>query len=711
MRRFSLVLFFVLLPAYASATGCSVSGFSIIFINGVFDTKSQADLNSEALQNSLGYKLNNEPVTVFTGYNQTHLSGGGDILETKFPALDQYDLDTILMQIQPEVTTQKVLVVGHSQGAQYANKIYDYLTTHGLSKDSVAVYVVATPERYVAGGGKYINYGLDQIINSLAKLGGFNIPPANLDFTDFPPGVGPEGATQGHGFVDIYLAGAGDRMVSEMKQEMSQLKASGTTAADGCFDVPKKGVSYVASREALALADPLTGDLVFAGKIAVQATVIAYKGISAAVGFAGSALGSIFSHADSAPHDSTPTDFDIVGHIYGSSLNAKDVKELLGESQGGAVALALHNTDDTAPPAHDGEVLGAGTEATTTTATTTAAVQESTPTPAVLPQSPAGSASATGTQDPLNAAPSAPVTPSLASVSSDGFTYTPRDVWPINIVLMFNTDIATATVSIDLPIIGSGGAGDVTAHYELGDCNDSDAKTLCVSYTPSNYMNETFQHLTITASTTAGALITDSNHFFTVDTSAPFVTLNSPIYTNSQLPTITGLHSDPIPMDLSINGKMYTFTQSGNFSFKIPAGDELPEGTYDVVASTSPDSNGNVATSTAHGTLVVDTTPSVLTVLSGPGVGNTVGGSGTTPAVLVLSSSDVVAAGTTTVTFSASDTNLTWAGCAFDSDTTSDCLSTLSLSKSLDPGLHSYHIDLNDKAVNVTEIDVTFTVQ
>ena len=64
-----------------------------------------------------------------------------------------YDLKTILMQIHPEVTTtRKILLVGHSQGTFYTNAIYRYFLEHGMPEGSVAVYNLATPAAYVEGG-------------------------------------------------------------------------------------------------------------------------------------------------------------------------------------------------------------------------------------------------------------------------------------------------------------------------------------------------------------------------------------------------------------------------------------------------------------------------------------------------------------------------------------------------------------------------------
>src|SRR3989344_1458667 len=209
---FLLILFF--LPLFVEAAVCSDQGYTAVFINGVFDTKDHAQENKRSLKSKLGGSFNNESITYVVGYNQTHLAGIGDFIETNFPVFDDYDLNTILMQMHADVTTRKILLVGHSQGSVYANKIYEYLVAHGVPAQDVAVYAVATPASYVARGGKYITYTVGQ----------------------------------GHSFIDIYLGGFGTRTVGDMQGAMAQLASAEGTAKDGCFDPPGKTLAYRAQR-------------------------------------------------------------------------------------------------------------------------------------------------------------------------------------------------------------------------------------------------------------------------------------------------------------------------------------------------------------------------------------------------------------------------------------------------------------------------------
>src|SRR3989344_9700585 len=167
-----LTLFLFLLPAIASAS-CLKEGFTIVFVNGIFNTRQQADASVRTLSDYLGQEFNGEPLTVQTGYNPSHLAGLGDLVQVAVQSfgtsVSTFDRDTILLQIHPEVTTRKLLLVGHSQGTLYTNDMYGYLTTQGGEpKSSVGVYNVATPASYVAGGGAYLTSDSDYIIKDYA---------------------------------------------------------------------------------------------------------------------------------------------------------------------------------------------------------------------------------------------------------------------------------------------------------------------------------------------------------------------------------------------------------------------------------------------------------------------------------------------------------------------------------------------------------------
>src|SRR3989344_3266431 len=245
-------------PVVAQAYSCSKNGYTVVFVNGIFNNKQEAESNEVALSKILKSNLSGETITYKLGYNQTHVGGLGDLIEMSFPAFDQYDLDTILTQMHADVTTRKILLVGHSQGAVYANKIYEYLVTHGVPAEDVAVYAAATPDSYVAGAGKYISYSLDDTIQVLAKQFGMSPLPENVNFLDFlnsPDNTG-SGLVQGHSFIDMYLGGFGSRMVADMRSEMTGLKSTAGAATVGCFDPPKLTFAHRVVGSVFAHADP-----------------------------------------------------------------------------------------------------------------------------------------------------------------------------------------------------------------------------------------------------------------------------------------------------------------------------------------------------------------------------------------------------------------------------------------------------------------------
>jgi hypothetical protein len=348
----SFLLAFVA-PVIAQAA-CSTNGYSLIFINGIFSTEKKAQLDKQTLKEILPKQINNQPLTVQLAYNQSHLAGAGDLFEAYFPSFDTYDLNTILLQIHGEVTTRKLLIVGHSQGAMYANKMYEYLVTHGEPSTALAVYAVATPDSYVAGGGRYLTYTLDPVINRVRLIKGLKPLPPNIDLVDLSSSV----PVEGHSFTNQYLAGAPDRITSDIKAELSALQATSATEAGDCFTPPEVTLGRKVEGVALAVADPVA-DVARAGvAVTYQGTTLA---LNAAVGLAktgysaaASALASIggfFSspQVNPAAPENYEKNFQIVKSLYGSSLDKADYEELNGV-QGGAVATALTPVVSTRPP-------------------------------------------------------------------------------------------------------------------------------------------------------------------------------------------------------------------------------------------------------------------------------------------------------------------------------------------------------------------------
>jgi len=346
-----------------------------VYVNGVFDTEQQAETDKNRLQKLYGSEHQGQPITFQLGYNPTHLAGAGDLAQSAAQitgwfggSLSNYDLDTILMQIYPEVATRKLLVVGHSQGALYGNEMYWYLTTHGEPAEAVGVYAVGTPGTMVAGDGAYINSDNDTVINLLRTIES-NVLPANY----YIPLVGADASstTAGHSFVDAYLAGAPDKIVGDIDSELSGLKASDSGAGD-CFTPPADSLGYKVQTVAFAVADP-TSDVVKTGAIvATDATVaVAKSAYTLALGATQFLSDSIqVTTAPPTPQAAGEKNFEILKKLYGSSLDEQDYKDLAGSSsQGGAAIVATLHADEVPVEINGGFVEGTSTSLSTGTST------------------------------------------------------------------------------------------------------------------------------------------------------------------------------------------------------------------------------------------------------------------------------------------------------------------------------------------------------
>lgn len=410
-------------PVFVQASSCSEKGYTVVFVNGVFDTEDEAKYDAKKLGFILGSQFNNQPVTVQVGYNQTHLAGLGDLVEAYFPSFDQYDLNTILLQIYPEVNTRKLLLVGHSQGSVYANRMYEYLTAHGEPTEAVGVYAVATPESYVAGGGKYLTYALDSVIGSLKELGKFKPLPANVDILDLPSG--PDIPVRGHSFIDQYLAAFSTRIVADINGELAQLQPTQASDTGGCFDPPPRGLGYKVQQVTFAIADPTAGAIKVGGVAAYKGAVavihtagsLAQAGLDLFGGAVATVRGIIPGFATIVTDTShTEKNFGVLKVLYGSSLSQKELSELLGSKQGAAAV--------TAP---SGIVAGVetGPAPNTTPPETppTAPPPVSTPTPPAPLHTPAASHPDLGTTPFV--APVPPVVPPPAQILFDASTTVP----------------------------------------------------------------------------------------------------------------------------------------------------------------------------------------------------------------------------------------------------------------------------------------------
>src|SRR3989338_3818545 len=389
MRYFYLILI-LFVPSFVFAS-CTQNGATVVYVNGILTTEDQARDDASSLWRKYFLRTGDRSTKFVNGYNPSHLGGFGDLLKSigqayqnRGPYIQDTDLTTILLQIHPQVTTQKLLLVGHSQGTYYTNAMYEYLTGHGVSKSSIAVYNLATPAGFVAGDGRDLTSSTDKVINRIR--GSLSIAPSREAFAagpvlatvpqTFPDKPLPPNTTLtlnakekadengGHSFSNVYLELAPSTIVSTVGGALAGLSAAADSAGD-CFAAPSEGVSYKAGKAGLGVLDYATAKtgsaLAFVKAFAVDV------GTKAPANFA-AAVGSFFTAITPTPRtQNLPGSFGVVKAIYGSSVSEKDLQELLGTNQGGAVVLAKPQTPPPAPaPASKqtskGEVRGAETQ-------------------------------------------------------------------------------------------------------------------------------------------------------------------------------------------------------------------------------------------------------------------------------------------------------------------------------------------------------------
>jgi hypothetical protein len=297
MKRFIglLALFIIFLLPHNIFAACSTTGYTVVYINGI-NTKSESDAQDD--KRLLNYEFskhsNIKNVNFLTGYNPSHIAGLGDVVETVSQILNNpisnYDRDTILLKIYPEVTTRKILLVGHSQGTFYTNEIYDYLIAHGVPKESIGVYNIATPASSVGGyekvpnQGAYLTSSNDKVINLVRNLALATNAKLPLSANIIIPLTLQEAADSfgGHSFSGVYLANESVRIVSEIENALKKLSTTGTLEDTnlGCFVPPEKGLTYYAQQSVLSVADSAVSDIVAVSKGIATVGEFVYKGTS-----------------------------------------------------------------------------------------------------------------------------------------------------------------------------------------------------------------------------------------------------------------------------------------------------------------------------------------------------------------------------------------------------------------------------------------------
>ena len=241
---FILICLFSICVKVSANEICSPTGYSVVTVNGIFTDEKGAKYNKNQLSYKLAATYNNEPINIDYLYNQTHLLGVGDLIDAVnqglFDQKSDYDLVEMINDASQKVKTQKLLLVSHSQGNFYANNFYDKVADQqgGVPSKSIGVYSVASPANRVAGGGKYLTSDTDKVIASV--VGRFiKILPPNIHIPL------QEADGNGHSFSDVYLKYQSDRIISDIKSSLNNLKENDEQEADQpCISAPELTINH-----------------------------------------------------------------------------------------------------------------------------------------------------------------------------------------------------------------------------------------------------------------------------------------------------------------------------------------------------------------------------------------------------------------------------------------------------------------------------------
>jgi hypothetical protein len=258
-----LLIIIYLSPAFVFAQNnrCSNSGYTILTINGINTQIEGAIENRDRLQRKLSLStFNSQPVTVDFIYNPTHALQTDlvDAIYQKYFEQRSYNLEDsdfahMLIDASDKVTTQKVLLVAHSQGNFYANTFYNAVADEdgGVPSQSIGVYGVASPASSVAGGGEYLTSDTDKVIAGVvAKFPYTNIlkPNTHIELT---PSDG-----NGHSFSDVYLKYRGDKIKGDIENALSRLKNNNVQTENSlCINPPKLTIAQKIQGTTLTVID------------------------------------------------------------------------------------------------------------------------------------------------------------------------------------------------------------------------------------------------------------------------------------------------------------------------------------------------------------------------------------------------------------------------------------------------------------------------
>ena len=275
----------LLLPISVSAAGeCSADGYTVVFVNGVGNTEAEARASQELLEKVFRDETGRTDVEFLLGYNPSHYAAGGDLVKSGVQirssagnAVQDHDLIQILNDLEPKIQTQRLALVGHSQGTFYTNAMHEYLGENGIPPASLGIYNIATPAQYVAGGGPYLTSSNDGIITSYVEFAAkWTLAPRPLPANIMIPldqAVDPDG----HSFPKTYLPGASRTLLGTLSSQLASLATFPSREDRDCYTPPPQGFIYTAKDVVYGVSDPVIGFAVDTGGRAVGLVVDTVK--------------------------------------------------------------------------------------------------------------------------------------------------------------------------------------------------------------------------------------------------------------------------------------------------------------------------------------------------------------------------------------------------------------------------------------------------
>jgi hypothetical protein len=262
---FALMVSFVVPQiSIASYEVCNLDQYSIVYINGMLNSVTDANSGRRGLERDLNKfnLLDKNDTAVRLAYNPSHLAGAGDGIKVliqktydqmkSITGLD-YDSREMLTSLSDEVREGRILFIPHSQGNFYANSMYGWIAKQegGVAIKSMNMYNVASPTQLSAKKSKYILSKSDKVIAGLVGSVG-TIAPPNVNYKV------PENSN-GHGFVDTYLAYGGNRMINDIKSQLEILETDNTKdQTKPCIPRPEQTASHDILSIFYKVADPVS---------------------------------------------------------------------------------------------------------------------------------------------------------------------------------------------------------------------------------------------------------------------------------------------------------------------------------------------------------------------------------------------------------------------------------------------------------------------